>query len=200
MSASPPTCFLLASLLVLTSGCGSSDKREFQQALNLDERVAEEFAKFIASQGHAAGKVIVVTHPDVGPRIQESQTRRLRGFRKGFGDANVVEVPVAAPRDDRLVMVQNDYVPSGLLREAVAAHPGATAVISLVGFPHEDPVGPFPVPLYLFGLSHQQVAQQALDGGWALAALYSRGASDTPPRKPAPISPEVLDSYTLEVR
>lgn len=201
MRATRPGFYVCVSLIgLLAVGCGSSDNREFQRGLSHEGNVAGRFAQFIKSQGHAGGDVVVLTFADAGPRVREAQNRQLRGFRSALGSSRLVEVSISEAEDSRVILMQNGHFPLDLLMETLASHPDATAVISLVGVPILDDIQSLPVPLYAYGLSHQGLAFDAIDLGWAVAALHFRGANDRPPRNPGPIPPEILDSYALETR
>lgn len=200
MNAPHYTSFVFAALLILSAGCGSTDKREFSQALNHERNVAELFAKQLLQNAPGDGEFLVLVNPELGPRLQRSQAERIEGFKRILGESNVRAVPIASLEDPRLQRVQNDDFPAELLLEILSSHPNTRAVISLIGFPYSDRAVNTSAPLYVFGISHQGLAWQALDQGWARAVLYARGADDAPLRNPTPVAPALLASYSLEVR
>lgn len=200
MNAPHYPSIVLAALLILSAGCGSSDKREFSQALNHERDVAELFAEQVMLKKSGNGEVVVLVNPQIGPRLRKAQAERIAGFERVLGANNVKTISIASPEDPRLEKVQNDDFPAELLNEALSNHPNAKAVISLIGFPYSEQGIQPQVPLFVFGISHQDLAWQALDQGWALAVLYARGVDDAPLRHPTPVAQALLDSYSLEVR
>lgn len=201
MNTTSLLCSAVTALFLLgTLGCGSSSSRELAEALDLEEKVGQEFGKLIAAKGHAGQTVLVLTTPEPGPRVLSLEARRLSGLRKGLPGVSVLEVPAGSPGDERLMMMLNDHLPMALLSEVLAAHPQASAVVSLVGYPYLDAPEPLAVPLYVFGLSHQALGRNALESGMAVAVMYSRGASDEPLMNASSIPADVLQSYSVEVR
>ena len=190
------------AILILLTGaaCSSSGNREFKEALNQEQEVAKLFAGNIRPQLPENGQILVLVSPDIGPRLLEARNHRLQGFRQALGSERIQVVPITHAEDPRLMMVENDEVPVDLFLEAIKANPQAVAVISLIGFPHDQAAAPLPLPVYLYGISHQELAWQAMEQGWASAVLYYRGASDEPARSTSPISHELLASYIMETR
>lgn len=200
MKAFIRTITVFAGLLFTAVGCGSSSNGEFVRELKQERDVAGIFAEHIRQQTNGDGPILVLVSPNLGPRLQKTQTERLQGLRSKLGADRVIPVDVAAEDDPRLYMVDNDYLPRDLLLETLSRHPDSAAVISLIGFPHNSSGAGLGVSLYLYGVTHQALAWQAMDSGWASAVLYSRGVDDQPPRRRADLSGEMLASYTLEVR
>lgn len=190
--------FMVAGGWQLT-GCGKSVDRDFKAALPLEARVGEIFAELIRTRGDAAGEVVVLTNAQASSRMQQVDATRLQGIRKGLPGVPVREISVGAEEDPRSAMMMNDLLPIELLEEALGNAQGVSAVISLVGVPYASTPSPHLPPLYVFGLSRQDIARQAVNSGMAAAVLHSRGTDDTFSGGRSPIAPELLESYALEV-
>lgn len=84
MNAPIHTFIMLTSLLLMSAGCGSTSKREFQAALNHEETVAHALGSTLAQRGHAHGTILVLTLPEAGPRLREAELRRIQGLRQAL--------------------------------------------------------------------------------------------------------------------
>jgi hypothetical protein len=180
-------------------GCGGSNAPNLNKELAFEKQVGQAFGEWIAQRGHAEGTVVVLVSPDAGGVQKKLEDDRVEGLKIGLGPhANVVEIPAADPKDLQAVMIQNNYLPLGFFNRALSKESNIKAVISLVGFPVFDPVPSSKPPLYLFAVTHQELARSAIRAGWADGVLYHKGADDLPFDGVPEIPMDVLQTYGLE--
>lgn len=204
MKTKRPIFFLLPIVgfwLLAGAGCGDSNVPDLTTELSFERKVGNHFGKWIAERGDVAGTVVVLVSPDAGGMQRKLEKERVAGLRAGLGpESDVVEIPAADPGDPESMMIQNDNVPLGLFKQALSKESNIQAVISLVGFPVFDPVPSSRPPLYLFAVTHQELARRAVRAGWADGVLYNKGADDLPAIGDSGIAVEILQRYGLETR